>query len=186
MATKRKYISMREWKDMDAIQHINILMDDDLMPEEEADTSSYEPKEVYFIRTHKVRSCNFRDLSPDIPNQNLENFDPDDANNWEHIDFNEMPYGKFFAVHVKGDSMHPKMCDGDTLIVRAQNSVNDGEIAIVTYNNHASCKKVHFADNGIYLLPLNNHYYPIFFSRHEIQNLDVKIIGKVVEVRSEV
>ena len=93
--------------------------------------------------------------------------------------------GEYFALRVNGDSMFPNICDGDTVIVKKQNCVESGDIAIVLINgNEATCKKIKITDNGITLIGYNlSVYEPRFYSNEEIASLPVSVIGKVVELR---
>jgi repressor LexA len=109
----------------------------------------------------------------------------------EIIDFEEISLemanrGNFFGLKAKGDSMLPKIENGDTLIVRQQELVDNGNIAIVKVNgDEATCKKIIFEDNGITLIPLNNLFNVIHYNKEQISLLPVTIIGKVVEIRRE-
>ena len=64
------------------------------------------------------------------------------------LDYEEIPEhmastGEFFGLKIKGDSMLPKICDGDIVIVRKQPDVESGETAIIMANgDEATCKKV--------------------------------------------
>lgn len=93
--------------------------------------------------------------------------------------------GEYFALHIKGDSMMPNICDGDTVIVKRQEDVENGDVAIVLVNGcDATCKKVKFNDNGITLIGYNPSVYePHFYTKDEIASLPIQIIGKVVELR---
>lgn len=95
--------------------------------------------------------------------------------------------GDYFALEIKGDSMEPKMSKGDIVIVKQQNTVENGQIAIVLVNgDEATVKKVRFRDNGIELIAFNSYVYePHFYSAKEIEELPVKIIGRVVELRAK-
>lgn len=95
--------------------------------------------------------------------------------------------GDYFALRIKGDSMMPNICDGDTVIVKKQESVENGDIAIILVNgNDATCKKVKFNTNGITLIGYNASVYePHFYTSDEVSSLPVQIIGKVVELRRE-
>lgn len=92
--------------------------------------------------------------------------------------------GDYFGLIIKGDSMAPIITNGDTVIVRSQPEANNGDIAIVLVNgDEATCKKIKKMPEGIMLLPLNPDYEPTFYSNKEIEQLPVRIIGKVVEQR---
>ena len=83
--------------------------------------------------------------------------------------------------------MSPRFLEGDVVIVKKQNNIENGEIAIVLVNgNEATVKKIKKMDNGIMLIPLNNSYEPIFYNVDEINTLPVQIIGKVVELRGKI
>lgn len=95
--------------------------------------------------------------------------------------------GEYFALRIKGDSMEPRMHEGDVVIVKKQSTVDSGQIAIVLVNgDEATVKKVRFRDNGIELIAFNSYVYePHFYSAEEIQRLPVEIIGRVVELRAK-
>lgn len=65
--------------------------------------------------------------------------------------------GDLFALGVKGDSMIDEgVFDGDTVIVRKQNSVEDGEVAVALINNNeVTLKKIYKEKNRIRLEPAN-------------------------------
>lgn len=92
--------------------------------------------------------------------------------------------GKFFGLRIKGDSMTPSICDGDTVIVRQQNDAENGEIVIVTINgDEAMCKRLRKYEGGIELISINPSYPPFEFSNAQIMEKPVRIIGKVIESR---
>ena len=92
--------------------------------------------------------------------------------------------GEFFGLVIKGDSMSPIITNGDTVIVRSQPDTENGEIAIVLVNgDEATCKKIKKTPEGVMLIPLNPDYEPTFYSNKQIEQLPVRIIGKVVEQR---
>lgn len=92
--------------------------------------------------------------------------------------------GEFFGLIIKGDSMSPIITNGDTVIVKSQDYAENGEIAIVLVNgDEATCKKIKKTPEGVMLIPLNPDYEPTFYSNKQIEQLPVRIIGKVVEQR---
>ena len=92
--------------------------------------------------------------------------------------------GDFFGLAIKGDSMSPMIMNGDTVIVKAQPEVNDGDIAIALVGEEeATCKKIKKTPEGVMLIPLNSEYEPIFYTNKQIEQLPVRVIGKVVEQR---
>lgn len=111
----------------------------------------------------------------------------EDIIGYEEISEKMARCGDYFALKIKGDSMEPKMSKGDIVIVKQQNTVENGQIAIVLVNgDEATVKKVRFRDNGIELIAFNSYVYePHFYSAKEIDELPVKIIGRVVELRAK-
>lgn len=104
----------------------------------------------------------------------------------EEIDEDLARTGTFFGLQINGDSMEPRMCEGDVVIVRKQDDAESGEIVIATINgSDATCKRLRKYRDGIELISNNPSYDPMFFSNEEIENRPVRIIGKVVELRGK-
>lgn len=94
--------------------------------------------------------------------------------------------GTFFGLQLHGDSMEPRMCNGDVVIVRQQNDAESGDIVIALVNgDDATCKRLRKYRDGIELVSNNPAYPPMFYSNEEIINKPVQIIGKVVELRGK-
>ena len=95
--------------------------------------------------------------------------------------------GKFFALKIHGRSMEPRMLDGDVVIVKRQDDVESGDIAIILVNgNEATVKRVKKQTDGITLIATNTSVYePHFYSNKEIKKLPVQILGKAVELRGK-
>lgn len=94
--------------------------------------------------------------------------------------------GDFFGLQIHGDSMEPRMCEGDVVIVRQQDDAESGDVIIAMVNgDEATCKRLRKYRDGIELISNNPAYAPMFFSNEEIISKPVKIIGKVVELRGK-
>ncbi len=95
--------------------------------------------------------------------------------------------GEFFGLQIHGDSMEPRMYEGDVVIVRQQDDAESGDIVIALVNgNDATCKRLTKYAGGISLVSLNSaKYEPMVFSNKEIVEKPVRIIGKVVELRGK-
>lgn len=92
-----------------------------------------------------------------------------------------------FCLRAKGDSMiNARINDGDIVFVRAQNSVDNGEIAAVIINDEATLKRVYFfPDKNILILkPENTKYKDIIYSEEDLNN--VKILGKAIAFQSDI
>lgn len=107
------------------------------------------------------------------------------------IDYEEIPVemartGEFFGLQIKGDSMAPRILDGDVVIVKRQPTVESGEIAIIMVNgDDATCKRVMHHENGLSLVSNNTSYPPRYFTAQEVERLPIQVIGKVVELRGK-
>ncbi len=109
----------------------------------------------------------------------------EDIIGYEEISPDLQGMGEFFALRIKGDSMEPRMREGDTVIVRRQSSVANGDIAIVLVGNEeATCKRFYRHDDGVSLVSINPRYAPMFFSRKDIEEKGMEILGKVFELRA--
>lgn len=110
----------------------------------------------------------------------------EDIIDYEEITFEMSQTGEFFGLIIKGNSMEPKISDGDVVIVRKQTSVENGEIAVVLVNgDSATVKRVKYMDNGIMLMPTNPQYEPMFYDKQQVATLPVQIIGRVMELRAK-
>lgn len=105
---------------------------------------------------------------------------------YEDLDADTFGDGEYFGLQVKGHSMEPKISDGDVVIVRRQEDVENGDIAVVLVNgDEATVKRIKKAPAGVTLLPSNPAYEPMFYTNEEIESLPVKVIGRVVELRAK-
>ena len=134
-------------------------------------------------RVDPVKIKIFGDVAAGTPIEQIDNFDPDDASSFEEINERTARKGDYFALRIKGDSMLPEMKTGDVVICKAQETAEDGDVVVVGIADEATCKKIKKTPKGIYLLPFNANFEPMFYSNEEIEQFNVRILGKVVEVR---
>lgn len=105
---------------------------------------------------------------------------------YEEISEEEARQGEYFGLQIKGDSMYPRILDGDVVIVRKQNYANNSDVVIVLINgNEGTCKQFYKYDDHVELKPFNLMYKPLIFNKEEVIKLPVRIIGKVVELRGK-
>ncbi len=84
--------------------------------------------------------------------------------------------GHLFALEVQGDSMiEAAICDGDYVVVRSQQTADEGEIVAALLDDEATVKVLSHKDGHTWLLPRNSDYSPILGD-------DASILGKVVTV----
>jgi repressor LexA len=88
-----------------------------------------------------------------------------------------------FALKVKGDSMSPRIMDGDIVLVRQQDAAEDGDLVIAEIDGEATCKVLKRSHSSVMLVPFNAAFTPIVYTGQEAE--DLRILGKVVESRHE-
>lgn len=91
---------------------------------------------------------------------------------------------KYIWVNVVGDSMSPLIDDGSRILLKKQESVDSGQIAVALIDDEeAVVKKVKYGDNWIELISINPYYPPRRFENGDMNR--VKILGLVKEVSKE-
>ena len=85
-----------------------------------------------------------------------------------------------FTLMCRGNSMAPKILDGDLVAIRIQPEVENGEIAVVRIENEATLKRVYLHKDYIELRPENTSFESIIRRRDEMN--DVHIEGKAVGI----
>lgn len=91
--------------------------------------------------------------------------------------------GTFFALHAKGDSMiKANIEDGDFVIVRQQNSANEGEIIVALIENEATLKRYYLdkKKKKIRLHPENDEMEDMYFNEISIQGVAVKVLKDLI------
>lgn len=85
------------------------------------------------------------------------------------------------GIQVKGDSMYPKIEDGDTIIVRKQESVDSGSVAVLLLDGEEGLvKKVEYGRDWIELHSFNPEYKTRRFEGMDV--LRLRVVGKVLKV----
>jgi len=122
------------------------------------------------------------EVAAGIPIETLENI-----LDYEEISKEMAAKGDHFGLRLRGDSMAPRMCEGDVVIVRKQADADTGDIAVVLVNgDSATVKNIRREPGGIWLIPNNPAaYQPHFYTCEECAETPVQIIGVVVELRAK-
>ena len=92
-----------------------------------------------------------------------------------------------FCLRAQGDSMiGARIYDGDIVFVHQQESVEDGEIAVVLIGDEATLKRVRYDREAgfLSLFPENPQYKTMHFSGEELEQ--IRILGKAVAFQSEI
>lgn len=83
-----------------------------------------------------------------------------------------------FTLMCKGDSMEPRIKDGDLVAIRKDVQVENGQIAAVRIGDEATLKHLYLHEDYIELRPENPTYSSIIRRKEEMN--DVTIEGKAV------
>ena len=86
------------------------------------------------------------------------------------------PKGATCTITIKGDSMEPKLHDGQSVWVDTKKMVEPGQIGVFVINGNAYCKKYVLDKDGPKLASINPAYGPI--ELHEDD--EIRLFGKVV------
>lgn len=128
-----------------------------------------------------IRIPVYGDVAAGIPIEAAENIV-----DYEEISASLANSGSYYGLRIKGDSMEPRIREGDVVIVRKQEDVDTGDVAIVLIaGNSATVKRVKKEPSGLSLIPNNPAYDILYFSAEETHTLPVKIVGKVIELRGK-
>ena len=77
-----------------------------------------------------------------------------------------------FALRVRGDSMiNAAILPGDLVIVRPQQTADDGQIVVARIGDEATVKRLRRRNGQIWLMPENENYAPIDGSEAELIGL---------------
>lgn len=85
-----------------------------------------------------------------------------------------------FVLLCQGDSMSPRIQDGDYVYVRKQPAVENGELAAVRIDEEATLKRVYFSPGQMILQAENPAYAPMVYTGSQLD--DVSIEGKIVGI----
>lgn len=84
--------------------------------------------------------------------------------------------GEYFALRVRGESMlNAGILPGDLVVVRRQETANNGEIVVAMIEDEATVKRLSRKNGHTWLLPENDAYSPI-------DGTYAQILGKVAAV----
>lgn len=82
------------------------------------------------------------------------------------------------ALRVEGDSMTPRYLDGDLVLIRFQQDVDDGQIAAVCVDDSITLKHVYHLRDGVQLVSENAKYPPMLYTA---ENSDcIHVLGLAV------
>lgn len=87
---------------------------------------------------------------------------------------------EYFYLEVSGDSMSPKLDDGDLVLVKKQTSLDSGDVGVFLIDGtEGVVKKVKYDKTYIELISFNPYYPVLRFEGSDV--LRVRVVGKIVE-----
>lgn len=113
--------------------------------------------------------------TPMLAEENIESYIP--------ISSSILGPGKFFALHACGNSMiNANIEDGDFVIVRQQNTAEEGQIVVALIDDEATLKRFYLdkKKHRVRLHPENDKMEDMFFDSIDIQGIVIKVIKDVV------
>ena len=97
---------------------------------------------------------------------------------------NPLEQEQYIWINVQGDSMSPLIDDGSKILIKKQDSVDSGQIAVVLIDDEdAVVKKVNYGKDWIELISVNPYYPPRRFEDKDVRR--VRVLGLVKEVSKE-
>ena len=95
----------------------------------------------------------------------------------KYITVDDIKDANAFALEVKGNSMAPRIEDGDIIVVSPKLESRTGDICVVRVNDEDTVKRVKIEDQFLHLIPLNPEYEPMV-----VKKKDVTFAWRVVKV----
>jgi len=102
-------------------------------------------------------------------------FHPDYVERYISVD--DVNDSQAFALEVKGNSMAPRIEDGDTIVVSPKLDIRNGDICVVRVSDEDTVKKIKIEEQLVYLIPLNPEYEPM-----AVKKKDITFMWKVIKV----
>ena len=141
---------------------------------------SYQGRNITTERTEKMHTSTFRaavveDIScglPDIAEEHIE----------EYVSLPESMFGsgEFYILRARGESMIKAGIDpGDLVVIRKQETAENGQIAVVLVDEEATLKRFYIEDNRVRLHPENSEMKDIYVDHCIIQGVAVKVIKDI-------
>ena len=89
----------------------------------------------------------------------------------------------YFYLLIRGDSMAPRIQEGDLALVRCQESLQNGDLGVLIYGDEAgTLKRYRRQEDSVWLEPFNPDYPVLKLSGEELNQL--RIVGKVIETKA--
>lgn len=86
-----------------------------------------------------------------------------------------------FALKISGNSMEPDIPDGSIVLIKASNTIEDGEIGAFYYNGEVYCKKLVYKNDKTFLVSLNSNFKDISI----LEGDSLFVYGKVISIEKK-
>lgn len=96
---------------------------------------------------------------------------------------------KFYGLKISGDSMFPKYNEDDIVIFEQNDDTtlyHGKDVAIMINGTESTFKKLLVNEQGIVLQPYNTGYDIMMFSKEDVENLPIKVVGIAREKRTKI
>ena len=141
---------------------------------------SYQGRNITTARTEKMHTSTFRaavvgDISCGLPNIAEEHIE-------EYVSLPESMFGsgEFYILRAHGESMIEAGIDpGDLVVIRRQETAENGQIAVVLVDEEATLKRFYVEDNRVRLHPENSEMEDFYVDNCIIQGIAVKVIKDI-------
>lgn len=141
---------------------------------------SYQGRKITTARTEKMHTSTFRaavvgDIScglPDIAEEHIE----------EYVSLPESMFGsgEFYIFRIRDEFMIEAGVDpGDLVVIRRQETAENGQIAVVLVDEEATLKQFYIEDNRVRLHPENSEMEDFYVDHCIIQGVAVKVIKDI-------
>jgi len=94
-----------------------------------------------------------------------------------HITVDDVRDPNAFALEVKGNSMAPRIENGDIIVVSPKLEVRSGDICVVRVDDEDTVKRIKIDEQFVHLIPLNPEYEPMI-----VRKKDVTFMWRVMKV----
>ena len=95
---------------------------------------------------------------------------------------------RYYGLKISGDSMFPKYQENDIVIFEKNDDkemFNGKDVAVMINGTESTFKKILVNDQGIVLQPYNMAYDIMMFSKEQVENLPIRVVGVAIEKRTK-
>lgn len=95
---------------------------------------------------------------------------------------------KYYGLKISGDSMSPKYQENDIVVFEFNEDVEqykNKDVAVMINGTESTFKKILINEQGIILVPYNNSYDMMIFSKEQVEQLPIKVVGIAREKRTK-